>query len=333
MFFYFRGVYYVYMPLLSNTADPIKKKLESDWSNLQEAHADLVDGMHPLGSGNFGIVVTTDEIDHADPAYVTKFMFRSSDPEQHTMRQNVAKTEINNLQILHNLSIPDIQLPTLITEPEELDSKDFTLTYSMTKIPGSPLLPWNPETTPQNAPDGFTDQIKNAGRALAAFHKAAAQIDPDGTKFAPPGWESTEHIETVSELNRSANTALMIADTYFQAHKKSGVVHGDYHSGNIITGENNEITGLIDFANTHYSHNIYEDFINIPEPFVDTFIEGYTEESGTEFHAAMIPLTHLALQTHWITQELDPERRQDALSNITENLGKISQITGYTPEL
>jgi serine/threonine protein kinase len=299
-----------------------KQRLRDAFLSLQYEFPQESAKWKPVGVGSFGLVVTANDIEKLDPGFVTKFIFRGADPS----------AEIRNLEAIKDISLPNnLEIPRLIDVQELKNSLEFSHRYTMTKIPGASLTAWNPSITPDTAPAGIMDQIRSAGRALAAFHKAAAQLDLKETPLTPPSWSVEPEIKPVLEFDEKTNAALIHANHYFQENLEKCIIHGDVHSGNILGNDNNQVSGIVDLASMHYGARV-KDIMCVPPFFLDIFSDGYSQEYGSELNQDKIILSHLANLTSDQNMRVNETTRQLVLQHTIENLGKVSHITGHTPE-
>ncbi|MCB9991169.1 MAG: aminoglycoside phosphotransferase family protein [Rhodospirillales bacterium] len=298
----------------------------------------------PIGMGCFGLTLTEDE-----DGTITKILYRP-DPKWTAYAQDSFQNEVNVLRILADNPLDGVQTPALIGEPEETpDNKKFIGRFHMTRIQGRTSSFYYPEDF---VPADVTKKIhESAGRALAIFHKEAAKT-PLAHYERPEGVKSTAHtvVTQIPDLSETINQALANANTYLQENLKSGIIHGDYHAGNILFDDDHNAVGIIDLAYTGKAPNIYIDFATSNEEYRDDFIRGYEDASGTKIDKDMIAVTRLATSANYMyhltqfeeeTDKNDPrhekrkernaQQRINVQAEIEDGLKKLSHITGYQP--
>lgn len=272
--------------------------------------------------GAFGVVV-----EHPDGS-LTKFLIEGENDSQKQENRQLLENEIGVLGRLRAHLPREIAIPRILKEPEFLGHQKYMAAYTMTKVPGT-AGQWYPE---QETRDAVTLEktFENAGKALAVFHRAAAKIPLESM---PVVRRCVSRIEQQAGLGVEENAALAAADRYLTAHKKTGIVHGDYHGANMMVNARNEVTGMIDFSMTGVSGNHLLDFIGVPEKSMSPFVRGYERESGEKIDMNMVTLTSLALFTDRYSR-LPPQIDEEKVlmkKVVDRHLRGLVPITGYTP--
>ncbi|MCD8498424.1 MAG: aminoglycoside phosphotransferase family protein [Alphaproteobacteria bacterium] len=199
--------------------------------------------------------------------------------------------EVFLLRSFQDHGLDNIEVPTLIGTPEELDHQDFMARYSMTIVGGSSLPKIKPEHLSK---DLYQDRYKSAGALLARFHSSTQNMDlgkPVGIDLS-----DTTEILPVDAMTSETNEKLRRANAYLQSNMAKGIAHGNFTITNIM-GEQDAATGLIDFAHTGNAENIYADFMGVPSEYLEYAIQGYEEESGKSVRYDVYA-TILALHTN-----------------------------------
>ena len=283
-----------------------------------------------IGNGNFGIVVSAP--DNTDS--LTKLVFKGYNQPTDKYARLSFERETLIYRSFRDNPIKDIVTPVLIGEAEEIENGDFVGRFTMTRVPGKCFaLKWGEE-----ADNEFLEQrakfYENAGRALAQFHMNAK---PEN--FPPPdpdkGYDGAQ-VHTVSILKEETNQALKKVDEFLQRNLISGVIHGDFHNGNILVDENLDITGLIDFGMCAYSPNIMIDFAAVPADELENFISSYEKERGIDIPRDMVTVSHLSFNTEYLKylQENDKDNATEitgAITNINKHLNDLIHITNFKP--
>lgn len=290
-------------------------RLTEIFNNLQSTHPDLVAGASPLNAGSWGIVT-----DHNDGT-VTKFLFRQGIQ----LQQNWAQANLNNelafLRLMKGESFNGVDIPALICDVTQVDKGDFFAFYRMTKLSGV-AADWKSGT----AKDAH---FFEAGQKLAHFHAATADLKNTG--LIVHDIERGGQVESVPGLDDKRNAALARANNYLQAHKQSGIIHADYHGGNILLNDKGAISGLVDFAVTGLSENLASDFINVPEEKRPAFIKGYEQASGKPVDLLMITMTEISYLASCLNYYADPDQLKTYTDSLDRHLVTASSITGYSP--
>lgn len=270
----------------------------------------------PLGIGNFGIV-----LENADNT-ITKLAFRIENPNDHPDPLLMFKQEIAVLRHLRDHPIGDLETPVMIGEPLLMDHPDYLGAFTMTKLSGGAcFLPGQMQT--------YRPQAYSAGRLLAKFHRAMrGHVFPETLGY---GKEMGAHIVHVPTLSDQTNAALTIVDAYLQANKRPGIIHGDFHVGNILSdGEN--VTSLLDFSHTGRASNILTDMILMPNNHLDSLIAGYERESGEKIRELAIAtqLSYCTIAINKISAD-EPAKQLPGIIEINTHLNNLTYITGFKP--
>lgn len=292
----------------------------------------LTEGRELVSIGNFGLVLA-DECD-----VITKVLFRHKEDYWNSLSAEHAQNEVDSLRYLSAHPLRDVATPCLLAEPVSLDHYDYSSYYQMSRLPGRSMS-WYPHDGEAIDSERLKLDGIASGRALAQFHRSAANIPKNVLNKANPIKLGRIHVS--SNLPDHVNDALIAADAYLQEHKVLGIVHGDFHGGNIMTEEGHRVSGLIDFGFTGYA-NLYYDFIKAKPHFMPALIEGYEAESGQSidrhlitasilgrYSARLIKLDREAqdLKTESASQK---QERSKVTSTIIEGLKDISAVTGLS---
>jgi hypothetical protein len=311
-----------------------QEKLTKAFNRLQQTHPELADGTRLLGGGHFGLtVLRKDENTSNPPDIITKVFYRT-EPENQADAERAYNSEVTILHATDGMNLGDVRTPRLLAPPQRLENDpDFFATYSMTAVPGL-AAGWNNKwSSPQSYKDDDPQQQRNhfreAGKLLARFHREAGERL---NKTPLPQREWGGDIVQDPGFDDATNAALAKANEYLQARRKGGIIHGDYHGGNVLADENGHVTGLIDFGEVAHSNNMVTDFINIPSHVFAHFQDGYEEESGETIDPLIVRMTELACSTNFLQyHEEGSERRAELIRHINEDLEKVKSVTGYAP--
>lgn len=146
--------------------------------------------------------------------------------------------------------------------------------------------------------------FESAGRLLGKFHMIAGDLPFNDSSYRGTAMAADKILP--SELHSAnVNARLERANAYLQEHKEAGVMHGDFHGGNIMTDENLRASGLIDFAFTGKTDNLYADMIFIPPYGDDDFIRGYNAETHKNIDKKLIHATRIAFESLRLQDAVD----------------------------
>lgn len=300
-----------------------RRHIRNEFKKLQRNLPHIAADTKLVGSGHFGLVV-----EHSDGT-LSKIFRRPDDPYDLEFFLHNMYAETSTLSILQAASIPNIDLPVLIGEPDTLYHPDYSAHYKMTRINGT-CATFNTTKTAY-----FQSLYESAGNLLGRFHQAADQMPFNNPH--PHYFQYDCAIAPVPSLPSKTNKALEIANDYLQANKKGGVIHGDYHFGNILTRDG-IATGLLDFSFTGRAKNIYTDFwrVGVDDPFFPDFIRGYEQASGEAVNMHLVHATHLSLWASMLKygggpSDYQPENDLSALLLINHSLNELAPITGFKP--
>ncbi len=295
-----------------------KRDLTQTFNEIQRAYPALVAEATPLDMGQWGLVA-----DHNDGT-VTKLLFRQDHEKQQDWAEANLSNELAFLRMARGVKLDGIQIPEIVTDIKRLDEGTLFASYRMTKLSG---MAANWKAGPRQQQD---DHFFEAGHLLARFHEAAAALPVTGLVVHSP--EKAGMIETVPALDAARNEALAVADLYLQAHKQGGIIHADYHGGNILLDQKGRISGLIDFAVTGPSANRLIDFINVPPEKSDAFRKGYAQASGQVVDPMMMAMTEISMLANCINFYADrPAEQKKWIGEMDRQLVKIRPVTGFTP--
>lgn len=282
-----------------------------------------------LGAGAFGLVA-----DHGDGT-VSKICLRYKDLMPGMNPLQTALSEVRALQALRR-HWPDgdlggLKVPVLIGEAEPLpEDSPFLLSYRMTKLAGTARTWHMPEPDPQEESRNKVVDFEQAGAALARFHGAVRGLD------LPVAVHSDGHrpdrILAIPHMSARINEGLARAQDFLDAHKIPGIVHGDFHGGNIMAADDGRVTGVVDMSMMGASDNVISDFSSVPPDYIKVFTAAYESISG----AAVNPDIITALSLVWLTRDAghrrdDPAAMTELTENINERLGRLTFATGFKP--
>lgn len=220
----------------------------------------------------------------------------------------------------------ELETPILLHEPALIDNKNYMAHYSMTRVSGDTHI-WDLNENIPNRP--LAKLYGNAGKALAQFHTAAENMPFERA----PHFHSSQ-ISTTRFFDKKTNEALIKADQYLQQHKIPGVIHGDYHGGNLMTDDQYNVTGLIDFSATGKSDNVLSDFLSVPARYLPDFIKAYEEQSGKTIAPDAVEVTKLSNWLTYLHSVVDnPEAQENAITEIYDCLENLEHISGFRPSL
>lgn len=299
------------------------KATEALYQKFNEASKALPELCHdadPLSMGNFGIVIRHDD------NTLTKIFYKPRNPKWHDSVLSSFNNEVNTLRLLTASPLEELETPILLKEPELIDDKKYMAHYSMTRVSGGSHT-WDLN---ENIPDRPLDKLySNAGKALAQFHTATKNMPFERA----PHFHSSQ-INPVRFFDKKTNEALIKVDQYLEQHKIPGVIHGDYHGGNIMTDERHIVTGLIDFSATGQSDNVLSDFLSVPARYLPHFIKAYEEQSGRTIAPDAVEATKLSNWLTYLHSIKDfPEAQENAMSEIYDCLENLQHISGFKPTI
>lgn len=284
------------------------------FNKAQTALPDITRGTSPVGSGGFGLVVA-----HADDT-LTKIIYHPGSEKENA--DAYLANEVEALRILREHPIDGVETPVLLGEPERLDHPDYIAAFQMTRVSGANGT-WLPPSFTLTRKYDFMHE--SAGRLLACFHREAAALP--FIRREHPAFTSDE-IQEIPELGDTTNAALREANAYLQAHTQAGVIHDDFHLGNVMFNTRDEATGLIDFAMSRRTGNIFTDFFITNTSCLDALIRGYEQESGVVVDRHLITASSLAKWTHIIGQMDNDESKTFVNDKIREKLNALRDVTG-----
>lgn len=298
------------------SADQISDAFES----AAKALPDVVVGQNVLSMGTFGLVLAN------ETDVITKILFRHKDPYWEGLSEEHSQNEIAALRYFTHSPLEGVETPVLIDEPKALAHDDYAAYYQMTRLQGRSMS-WHPENKSTSEQERLSREGIQAGRVLARFHQASKDIPANTFKEANPIKHG--HIHCVESLPPFINDALSRANDYLQQRKAMGIIHGDFHGGNIIMTPNQDTDGVIDFGFMGYA-NLYYDFIKAKPYFMPALIEGYEMETGESVDKKLITASILGryasrlikLETDKPDEGFDPQNpeRQKVIGTIIECL-------------
>ncbi len=300
-----------------------QRHLRNKFRELQRSLPELAGGTRLVGGGHYGLVV-----EHSDGT-VSKIFRRPDNPYDLEFFLHSVYAETHALNLFGQHSIQDIDLPSLIGEPDTLYHADYIAHYRMTRVSGDGAKYDFSKTTYMQT------LYQSAGNLLGRFHKAASDVP--FTNLPPRHFQYDCAIFEVPTLPHETNKALRIANDYLHANKKGGVIHGDYHFGNILT-QDGIATGLLDFSFTCLSKNIYIDFVRmgLDDPFLPYLIDGYEQATREAVDTYLLHATELSFWSHMLRygggpSDYQPENDLTAILQINKCLNELVPITGYKP--
>ena len=296
------------------------EQIQETFNKASLAFPELAKGATPLSMGMFGLV-----LEHEDTT-ITKIMFRPKDEYWFNLAKTHTENEITALRLFTEYPLEGVVTPSLIGEPTILDNQDYLGYYQISKLPGERMW-WYPQEGQRSDSVWLKRGGEEAGHLLAKFHRAALNIPSELLM----GGKSTKNgkISQVEMFSDETNRALAKADTYLQEHKIAGVIHGDFHGGNIMVNPNNEVTGVIDFGFTSQSENIFYDFMNAKEEFMPSLIHGYEQESGQNIDRHVITASLLG---KWVDRFIKmsegdlPDKKKAAITKIHGYLNDLAPV-------
>lgn len=301
--------------------------LRNEFRKLQRALPDLAGDARLVASGSFGMV-----IEHPDKT-LSKVFYGSSRPDD--QQESILRNFYHETRTLAHFAahpLDGIEMPVLIGEPEHIYHPGYLATYRMTRVGGANHSFDPDKAKSHETPTSFERLYESAGIMLARFHRAAKDMD-----FANPNMHphSSMHISTVPKLPARVNRALEKAEEFFQANQKPGVIHGDFHGGNILV-QGGIATGLIDFSFTGPSSNLLADVWNGRGLYNSAFLRGYERESGEMIDPYMLDATSLAYTTHALRTGRGPSDYGPASDTLhlvvmNEALNRLVPVTGFKP--
>lgn len=306
-----------------------KQEISAAFQKVSKALPAIVEGQAMVSMGTFGLVLA------GETDVITKILFRHEEPYWNGLSLEHAGNEIAALSHFSKFPLKDIDTPVLLDEPKELDHAEYSAYYQMTRLRGASMS-WHPENNSQREKARLWHDGLRAGAALARFHRAAKDIP--ASVFTPANPIKHGHIHQIESLPQSINDALARADSYLQERKPMGIIHGDFHGGNIMVSDR-RVTGLIDFGFTGYA-NLYYDFIKAKPYFMPALVEGYERETGAPVDRHLIAATMLGrfvsrlskLENDKPTEGLDnanPERKKiiGTIIGCLEDMGPMSGVS------
>lgn len=297
----------------------MKPDLSAAFNDLQKTYPDLTAGTVPLGVGYGGLVIRENDT-------AIKFLTRQVLEEDQLQAENILHNEISFMRLMEDVSLGDVKTPVLLEGPTPLHDQHYFSTYRMSIIPGV-AGSWSFYTEGETTPAEFY----NAGKLLAQFHEASSGFPRDNLSHNDHLF-SSDTIRQVPLLDAAFNQALEKADQYLQANKKTAVIHGDYHGGNITTDGNGKIIGLYDFGSSGIVSNHIADFRNVPPSALPDFIKGYEDQSGTTIDPLMVSMTEISLLSHRLNKN-DPASSTftEGLKELKDHMNKVRSVTGFVP--
>lgn len=268
--------------------------------------------------GQWGLVA-----DHNDGT-VTKLLFRQDHEKQQDWAEANLENELAFLRHAGGIKLEGVQIPELVTGMTRLDEGALFASYRMTKLSGT-AAKW--KAGPGQEQDAH---FFEAGQLLARFQHAAAALPTMG--LIVHSHEKAGMIEPVPALDAARNEALAVADLYLQTHKQGGIIHADFHGGNILLDQKGRISGLIDFAVTGPSENRLIDFINVPLEKRESFMHGYGQASGKAVDPMMMTMTEISMLANCINFCADrPAEQKKWIGEMDRQLVKARPVTGFMP--
>ena len=302
-----------------------QKYLTKIFNEAKEHIPDVVRDVEPLGHGHFGLVV-----DHGDNT-LTKIYFQP--PEEKGGRYAVEGTLFNEVNALHcfGQNQPEgFEIPKLLSEPEFHDHEKYLASFRMTKVPGIPAYKYWEHF--QHNSEEINKLHENMGRALAAFHRVALNSSFGGLD----AWtDYGDEVKNIPYLKPDTNKALSKVNDFLQINRKAGVVHGDFHTGNIMVNKAGQVTGILDWSMAGMVRNQFVDMVGGVFPGFDgPFIRGYEAESGEKIDRTVLKATELAIWTSYFPrgdQEAHVGHESQIVEGINEYLNDLLPVTGYKP--
>lgn len=293
-----------------------KNLLAYEFNRLENALPQRVQKSEILGFGHFGVV-----IGHPDLT-VSKFLFRENDLLRFESNLHAFYHEARVLKAFAGLSDRTIEVPTLVSDVEEIYSDEYAATYRMTRIEGQNGGSHYNATSPELA--------TLRGALTAKFHRT---ICPD-LPMAPDkdGYDGRAILCIPNILSDKTNKALEKANSYLQEHKKPGLVHGDLGAHNTIFRDGKPV-GLIDFSFTGIGCNQYADFCNVDDHDMEKYIGGYEVESGKTVDRYLIEATALSMSVLYLARmaEFYPDNIVDGVEHVNAYLNNLTYVTGFKP--
>lgn len=265
-----------------------QNKLHAVFASVRYEAPHLVADASPLALGSNSLLV-----ENADNS-IRKILFW---PQTGAQAIHKAQEELYNetsaLLLLSASEAADFTPRLLSDVTFEPKSPDILATYSMSKMAGASRNWFNPEIrqSPLKA-----DYFESVGRLLARFHEAAKDL-PFADSTHKGMAMAADKIHSSSLHSAATNAALEQADAYLQAHRQTGVVHGDFHGGNVMTNPHLQATGLIDFSTAGYAANLYADMVFLPPDGEDDFARGYESQSHRALDRKLLHATRIAFES------------------------------------
>lgn len=260
------------------------------FNNISRILPELIAGKEILGMGNWGLVV-------GNETTATKIIVIPPDHIQHNQAFNAAEREVLLMTIFQENPMQGIQMPSILAPLTSIMENDHCIAhYTMTQLTGD-----SSKYLDDISPTEAKEKAFNSGILLAKFHRYAGQFDlPEAIN---PGTRLADKVYQVPELGDLINQKLANADRYLQTHMRSGVMHGDFHAGNMLW-EGNEPCALLDFSFCGHTTNIHREFMALSDTYVRDIVAGYESYTGE----AILPIvlaTRLALWTEIMVAPTD----------------------------
>lgn len=279
----------------------------------------LPDTASPLGTGAYGLV-----IDHGDEQSLTKIIYKPRNEQRYKTATAMLQNETHALRLFERHPLAGIKTPVILHDPETIQNDRFIAFYQMTKISGH-------ADTVLFSDSGTDHHFSQLGRVLADFHEAARALPQDHIK--PNINLFTANIAHPNTLWPALSEALAAANDYLLTHRRGEVIHGDFHGGNIIVDDDNQISGLIDLAAMGYSQNDHSDFMCVPDRFLPSFIQGYEQAGGKTVDPFLIMATKVGMWADRLSHENTANQAVRSFLNkkINYYLDKLAPVTGIKP--
>ena len=284
-----------------------KRRLYTPFKIATQTAPKTAEGMEIVDQGFWGCVARKPD------GNLRKFAFRMVDPAKQEAAEAEIRAEWQNMYLLNSGITSSFQIPEPLSPLTYISSPEYFAFYDMTAIDGKPAL-WN-------RPDIF----RQAGRIAGEFQAAASPFAPAFPRTKPPEWSGTA--PGIPGAPDRINEALARAYDFMKDNRIVSVVHGDFHSGNLIANQNGDLIGLIDFSRTGPDSNYMKDFSNIPSSHMKYFVEGFVETSGIDVPEEMLDI--IATKRHASgVSSADAHVREHSVRELHIRLSRLNHITG-----